>query len=49
MAIRASKLDVAEAVVAENMAANAYLCLVLSFNAGSQHFEVFFEFRFSSQ
>ena len=49
MAFGALKLDVAEAAVAKNMAVDAYLRFILSFNMGRRHFEILFELRFSSR
>ncbi len=49
VAVRASKLDVAEAAVAQDVAADAYLCLVLFFEANGCHLKVLFEFSLSSR
>jgi len=47
MAIGAVKLNVADASVAEHMAADAYVRLVLFFDASGGYFEEFFEFGLS--
>jgi len=49
MAISTSELDVAEALTAENMAANTYLCFILLVEVSRQHFKILLELRFSLQ
>jgi len=49
IAIWAVEFDIAKALVAQHMAANAYLCLVFLFNSSCQNLEVSFEFGFSFQ
>ncbi len=47
MSIRASVFDIAEAAVAEDVAANTHLSLVLTFEAYRCNFKKLFEVRFS--
>jgi len=47
IAIRASELDVSKGTIAEHMASNADMHLVLFFNASGWHFEKLLEFVFA--